>query len=357
MSLKLIQRPGRPCWYIHGTVRGISVRETTGTADRRAAEEIRIKRENEILQRSIHGAQATATFGEAALSYLELGGSKDFLPPIVERIERTPLAKIDQDFIDKLALTMHPNAKPATRARAVYTPISAVLHHAASRKLCPKPSISRPKPSPGRVRWLKPEEAERLIDACGATPKSEHLRPLVIFLFATGARLSEALYLDWRDVDLNRGHVNLVGADDGSGEIGTKNGEARGVPLHPRMIAELRKLGPRESGAVFLTNDGKPYEPKKQNRRSGGQIKTAFDTACRRAGIKNFTPHCCRHTWATWHYQANHDLQQLMRDGGWKTLAMVLRYAHANSEHAARSVAAALSHWDAPSKPALRVVS
>jgi integrase len=350
MSLKLIRRPGRPCWYIHGTVRGISVRETTGTADRAAAEDVRIRRENEILQRSIHGAHATATFGEAALSYLELGGEKVFMQKICDRIKDTPLKDIDQDFIDKLALAMYPNTKSSSRARAVYTPISAVLHHAAARKLCPKPSISRPKQSPGRVRWLKPEEAERLIEAC-----SPHLRPLVIFLFATGTRLSEALYLDWRDVDLGRGHVNIVGIDDGSGEISTKNDEARGVPLHARMIAEFRKLGPRETGPVFLTHKGKPYAPP-QGWSGGGQIKTGFNAACRRAGVKNFTPHCCRHTWATWHYQANHDLQQLMRDGGWKTLAMVLRYAHANSEHATRSVAAALSHWDAPSKPALRVV-
>jgi integrase len=344
MSLKLIQRRKGGNWHIHGTVRGVPVREATGTADRKAAEEIRIKRENDILQRSIHGAHATATFEEAALSYLELGGSEAFLLPIIDRIAKIPLAKIDQDFIDKLALAMFPNNKPSSRTRSVYTPISAVLHHAAKRKLCPSPSISRPAPSPGRVRWLQPAEAERLIDAC-----SPHLRPLVVFLFATGARLSEALYLDWRDVDLVRGHAQF---------IETKNGEARGVPLHARVIAELRKLDPQESGAVFLTNEGKPYaKPREWNGGGGGgQIKTAFDGACRRAGIEDFTPHCCRHTWATWHYQANHDLQLLMRVGGWKTLAMVLRYAHANSEHAATSMAAALSHWDAPSKPALRVV-
>src|SRR5262245_33571874 len=342
MSLKLKKRGNT--WHIHGTVRGISVRETTGTADRKAAEALRIKREAEILQRSIHGAAASATFEEAALSYLELGGSEAFLQPIIDRIAKTPLAKIDQDFSDKLALAMFPNNKPSSRIRSVYTPISAVLHHAAERKLCSKPSISRPKAGPGRVRWLQPAEAERLIDAC-----SPHLRPLVGFLFATGARLSEALYLDWRDVDLVRGHAQF---------LETKNGEARGVPLHARVIHELRLLGPKESGAVFLTRDGKPYEAPREHdgNRGGGQIKTAFDTACRRAGIKDFTPHCCRHTWATWHYQANHDLQLLMRVGGWKTLAMVLRYAHANSEHAATSVAAALSHWDAPSKPALRVV-
>lgn len=34
-----------------------------------------------------------------------------------------------------------------------------------------------------------------------------------------------------------------------------------------------------------------------------GEIKTAFATACRKAGIKGFTWHGFRHTWATWHMQ------------------------------------------------------
>ena len=66
------------------------------------------------------------------------------------------------------------------------------------------------------IRWLTSQEANRLIDACGA-----HLRALVIFLIYTGVRIGEALWLDWQNVDLARRHVAFVK---------TKNGEARGVP-------------------------------------------------------------------------------------------------------------------------------
>jgi integrase len=52
--------------------------------------------------------------------------------------------------------------------------------------------------------------------------------------------------------------------------------------------------------------------------------------ACRRAGIKNFRPHDCRHTWASWLYAENRDLVGLMRLGGWRSERMVLRYAHVN---------------------------
>ncbi len=45
--------------------------------------------------------------------------------------------------------------------------------------------------------------------------------------------------------------------------------------------------------------------------------------ACRRAGIDDFRVHDCRHTWATWLYQANRDLAALQALGGWKTVSMV----------------------------------
>lgn len=66
----------------------------------------------------------------------------------------------------------------------------------------------------------------------------------------------------------------------------------------------------------------------------GGQIKTAFKAAYRRAGIIDLTPHGCRHTWATWHDAANRDLVGLMHLGGWRSEKMVLRYAHMNDRRA-----------------------
>jgi integrase len=150
------------------------------------------------------------------------------------------------------------------------------------------------------------------------------MRPLVTFLLYTGARAGEALWLDWRDVDLTRAHVSF---------IKTKNREARGVPLAARVIAALANL-PHRDGEVFRTDEGEPYaRPKPGDDRdtsAGSRISTGFSGAVRRAGLTDFHPHDCRHTWATWHYAANRDLGALMRLGGWKSERMVLRYAHVN---------------------------
>jgi integrase len=327
MPLKLLRRPGRPHWYMRGTVRGISIYEGTGVADQKAAEAIRARREWEIVQRSVFGPEATATFVGAAVSYLEAGGERTYLKPIIARIGSVPLAKIDQALIEKTARALYPNGSPATLNRQAFTPIAAVLNHAAERGMCTKRVIKRPKQPQGRVRWLTFEEAERLLDAC-----APHLNPLVMFLLGTGARLSEALYLDWRELDLNRRHVSF---------LETKNGEARSVPLHARLAEALLGLSHRH-GSVFRNNAGRPYAEKESG---GGQIKKAFKGACRRAGITDFTPHDCRHTWATWHYAANRDLVALMKLGGWKSERMVLRYAHINVSQLAPSIDAGLAPW------------
>jgi integrase len=317
MSLKLVRRHKSPYWIIRGSIRGRRIEESTGTSKKKTAEEIRAKREAELLAECVYGRRATATFAQAALSYLEGGGSKRFLDPVITHFGTTPLAKIDQDAIDRGARKVYPEASGATRNRQFYTPVSAVMTHAARRGWCALLILERPSPSEERVRWLTLEEANCLIEAC-----SQHLRPLVTFLFYTGARAGEALWLDWRCVDLMRGHVSFPK---------TKNGEVRGVPLHPRAIAALANL-PHRKGEVFRRPDGLPYvRPEADDDTSAGsRIAKAFAGACRRAKIDDFHPHDCRHTWATWHYAANRDLGALQKLGGWKSVRMVMRYAHVN---------------------------
>jgi integrase len=228
MPLKCVRRPKSPYWIIRGTIRGIRIEESTGVDNRRHAEEIRAKREAELIAQSVYGRRAVATFAEAALSYLKQGGSRRFIEPIIRHFGTTALAAIDQDALDRAAIKLYPYVAASTRNRQFYTPASAVLHHAAQRGWCQRPLIQRPEAGIDRIRWITIDEADKLI-ACSAP----HLRPLVIFLLYTGARVGEALWLDWRDVDLDRAHATFPK---------TKNGEARGVPLHPRVTVALKRL-------------------------------------------------------------------------------------------------------------------
>lgn len=349
MPLKLTRRNSTSNWYLRGTVRGREIYETTGTRDRKAAEDIRVTREAKLLHASIHGESLTYTFTDAALSYIAAGGEKTHILPLTKHFMGKALADIGQEEADGAARALKPGLAPSTLNRTIYTPICAVLNHAAKKKppWCHRPMIERPSVPKGRLRWLTAAEAERLIDA--ARP---HLKPLIIFLLSTGVRISEALYLDWKEVDLSRCHVTIYGEpdEDDPTSIGTKNGEPRGIPLHPRAVAALANL-PHRAGAVFrrprrgpakqADNTGEgfvglPYASR--GRRGGGQIKSTWATTIKKAGIVNFTPHDCRHTWATWHYMANKDLAKLMELGGWKSLDMVMRYTHVDKSHLAESI-------------------
>jgi hypothetical protein len=64
-----------------------------------------------------------------------------------------------------------------------------------------------------------------------------------------------------------------------------------------------------------------------------GQLNAKARTAAlQRAGIENLKWHDLRHTFATWHRQAGKPTHELQRLGGWKTGAMVERYAHVAPE-------------------------
>lgn len=318
-DLKLVRRPRSPFWIIRGTVAGVRVEESTGVSDEKVARQIFTQRAAEIYKQSVYGRRATVSFAEAAHMYLKLGGEGRFLEKVLTHFGTAPLARIDQDAIDRGALKAYPDAKASTRNRQFYTPTIAVLTFAAKRKWCDAPLIERLEEGPLRVRWLTPAEADRLIDAC-----APHLRPLVVFLLYTGARVGEALWLDWSCIDLARGHVSLPR---------TKNGEPRGVGLHPRVVAELANL-PHREGVIFRKPDGTIYDPLDEDdphdTSAGTRISTAFSGAVRRAELTNFHPHDCRHSWATWIYSRTRDLFGLQRLGGWKSLRMVERYAHVN---------------------------
>jgi hypothetical protein len=83
-------------WRAKRTLSDPSAVRSTGVTDAKEAEAIRARREWEIIQRSVFGPEATATFVGAAVSYLEAGGETLYLKPIIAKIGSVPLAKIDQ---------------------------------------------------------------------------------------------------------------------------------------------------------------------------------------------------------------------------------------------------------------------
>lgn len=316
MPLKLVRRKDSPGFYVRGTVRGIRCFETTGTSDKTQAEAYRAKREADLYEESLYGKRAVVSFQRAALNYLEfetrLTRTKDYIGRLAKHFGPMPLAKIDQLAAEKaVSALLKPDAAPATKRRCIYVPLTAVLNHANKRGWCERPRFDLPKIPAGKTRWLTPAEVLTLVEQ--AAP---HLKVLLLFLACTGARMSEAIDLDWNDVDLPAAKVVFRM---------TKNSTPRAATLPTAAVLALAGL-PGRKGPVFRRADGEPYA--NRLREYGGQIKRGWQGACKRAGIVGATPHDLRHSWASWFYAVSKDPMLLKAEGGWKSLDMVERYAH-----------------------------
>lgn len=335
MPLKLYIRPNG-IYHIRGTVQGRRVDESARTRVKAEAEAIRAQLEADLFKRAIYGDKSVATFAEAATVYLEAGKPADHLEALILEIGLTKLSVIDQNFVDRLAKKMKPNAAPATLIRQIYTPISAVMNFSAP-KLCDAVKFSKPKGAGARVDFLTPKEVETLL---GFLP--DPYKRLVSFYIATGCRATEALDLEWRDVSPEGERVVFWD---------TKADYPRGVDLQRRARKMLPARPDPAEGAVWRNSKGEPWHGYDAinlmlgrycaRHSPSGTPLTPEEIAAGAPTFRHVHCHLFRHTWATWAYAVTKDLTFLMGQGGWKSVAMVMRYAHAGSDDLAREVRAA----------------
>ena len=345
MPLRVIKRPDRTGLWIQGRIEGYPkrIRKRAQSDRQKLAREEAAALEAQILRTLWHGERrGTRSFAEAVLSYLDAeprsANQRARINRLLTATGDIPLADINQDKAVQLKRKMlRPDASPGAYRDAIVMPLQAVLNYAHGLGWCDPPRIIKPRDNPGRTLFLLPDQAERLIAVA-----ARHLPALFMFLIGTGTRMSEALELDWQDIDLIGARAILWRTK------GKAGGKRRDVQLSPRVVAALANL-PHREGPVFLTAQGVPYADKQ--RRSGGQIKTAWAGALRRAGLnRELNPHDLRHTWASWHYALHKDLIRLQQDGGWSSITLVTRYAHlmpAGQEDAIRrflGVATPLEH-------------
>ena len=317
-----LDKTGKTQGYtITGTVAGQRIRARAQSHDPRLAREEAATWEAAILRTQWHGERrGSRSFAAAVLAYFEAqprsAATQKRYNRVLRAVGDVALSTISQDTVTALReQLMRPGHSPSTVTREIINPLRAVMRLAQERGWCDAPKFRVAPENEGRTLYLLPDEAELLIGQAG------HLAALLTFLLGVGARLGEAIYLDWddRSIDLAGGRV-IFFADQ------TKTGKRRVAELPARVVAALANLpGPRR-GPVFRRPDGEAYVDRRGQ--YGGQIKTAFAGAVRRAGLNPaITPHILRHTWATWHYALHRDPIRLKQEGGWSSLTLVERYA------------------------------
>lgn len=204
LVIKLIRRKDSPNWWVRGTIRGISIYESTGVADRETAELILTVRSKEVLDESIFGRKVNATFDQAAEWYLKSGGSTRFLPALRKHFGTQHLRKLRQNDLDAAALRLHPDAAPETRNRQCYTPFIAVWNHAVRNDWADVRQWSRPRKPKGTTRrrietrsGTKPVSFDRAAQFVSAMSPAPAM--VMTTLFYTGMRPIELFTLERQD--------------------------------------------------------------------------------------------------------------------------------------------------------------
>ena len=136
-----------------------------------------------------------------------------------------------------------------------------------------------------RLRLVQERRKPRTILGCAEeelllAAAAPHLRRMIVASIDTGMRRGELLHERWEHIDLTR---NLLFVTQSK----TAGGEGREIPLTER-VSSLLLADRQASGLVFTFHDN-PIQ----------QIKTAWKTAIRRAGIRYYRFHDLRHTFNT----------------------------------------------------------
>lgn len=133
---------------------------------------------------------------------------------------------------------------------------------------------------------------------------------------------------EWRRVDLQ---TNLIHLETHH----TKTRQRRAVPLNQEARAALlnrarfRAECCPASPWVFCDRDGRRI----------GNVRRAFETACRRIGLEDFRIHDLRHTCAAWLVSAGVALAEIRDLLGHASITMTVHYAHLAPENVRAAVA------------------
>jgi integrase len=308
MPIKIYRRPGSSIWHYRGTLAKHRLRGTTGASDKATAARIASEIENKFYKRGLATPEEALTFPKAVALYLAAGKPDRFILPLVKHFGDTKVNDINSGTVQQAAIDIYPNAKNSTRNRQVIVPTQAIINLCAEQQRCPHLKVKRFKIE----TKIKVPATEEWIDTFNENATRPDIGVLAMFMFATAARISEALAVQWSDINFKKKTVLIKQ---------TKLGNERLAHLPLRLLVALSNL-PRRNSPEYVDY---PFAFAGHS-----SALVAWDNTIERAGIEELTFHSCRHGFATTLLRRGIDVITVARLGGWKSAAHVFQtYGHA----------------------------
>jgi len=167
---------------------------------------------------------------------------------------------------------------------------------------------------------LSPREVAQLINAASNLMH----RTILMVLYGTGMRRTEARMLKVEDIDSERMVIHIRNA---------KRSRDRDVPLTPKLLEALRRYYRWKKPRVYLFSSTAGRLGEEQSI----SAKTVWNICCaaaQRAGLrKKIGPHSLRHSYATHLVEAGTDLRTIQLLLGHARLEHTLVYLHLSRRH------------------------
>ena len=191
----------------------------------------------------------------------------------------------------------------------------------------PTALLDSPRRRAALPKALAVEEVIRLLEAPdGATPDGRRDRALLEFLYATGARVAEAVALDQLDLDLEEGTARLTGKGDKQRVVPVGGAACRALAAYLPDRLAWRRPG-RDPGAVFL------------NVRGGRLTRQGAWAIVRRHAVRAglepglVSPHVLRHSAATHMVEGGADLRTVQELLGHASISTTQVYTRVSPRH------------------------
>lgn len=192
----------------------------------------------------------------------------------------------------------------------------------------PADVVSGPKLARNLPRAIPAADMARLLSVWRKSDKPADVRNRAIleFLYACGARVSEASGLLLENVDFDAAQVCVFG----------KGSKERIVPLHDLAIASMRDYLYHSRPELLFGKPACPYffVSTRGNQMSPDALRKMFKQSLQMAGLDpTLTPHDMRHTFATDLVEGGADLRSVQEMLGHASLSTTQIYTHVSISH------------------------
>lgn len=243
------------------------------------------------------------------------------------RWSTTEVANIRRADVQAWVADLHAAGKGESLITQAVGVLRLVLQHAVDAGLLlanPAKEIRIPRAVEGERYYLSVKQSEALATAIGG-----FYAPLIRVFTYCGLRWGEASALRVRDVDLDRGRLQVVKAFTSVGgkrvEKDTKSNERRSVPFPAMLRGDLEELteGRPAQDRLFTTPGGAPLNASNFRQR---EYSPALVRAGELAGapLPPVTVHQLRHTAASLAVSAGANVKAIQRMLGHKSAAVTL---------------------------------